>query len=37
MICAKKPPCQFGQVDLNLPMWLGSQFGPCHFDWESDW
>jgi hypothetical protein len=29
--CKKKPPCQFAQVDLDLLVWLGSQFKPCHF------
>jgi len=28
----KKPPCQFGQVNLDLLVWLGNQYWPYHFD-----
>jgi hypothetical protein len=33
----KKPPYESMQVGLDLLGWLGSQFGPYHFDWQSDW
>jgi len=31
-MCKKNHLTKFKQVDLDLPTWLGSQFGPYHFD-----
>jgi hypothetical protein len=36
MTNVKKPPYEFGQINFDLPTWLGNQFRLCHFDLKND-